>query len=76
MLNRAFWVATLELVLVTFASTFTGSLTFTNGTPTWHGVVAAATAAGVASLYALVTQFKSVQAVKAVTVGKASTTVK
>ncbi len=71
--SKAFWVSTVELVLVAFASTFASSLTLTSGTPTWHGVAAAGIAAGVAALYAFVTQLKGVQALKAGTTPVART---
>ncbi len=74
--SKTFWVQTAELVLVAFASTFASSLTLTSGTPTWHGVAAAGLAAGIAALYAFVTQLKSVQAVNSVAAGKPSAVAK
>ncbi len=71
--TKAFWVSTIELVLVAFAGTFASSLTFTNGTPNWHGFVAAAIAGGIAAIYALVAQLKGVQALKAGTTPVART---
>lgn len=59
--SKAFWLTTLELVVVAFAAAFAASLKFTNGTPTWSNVVSAAIAGGVAAIYALARQIGSVK---------------
>lgn len=64
--SKAFWARAVELTLVAFAGTFAGSLKFTNGAPTWSGVISAAIAGGIAALYALVTQLKTVQTVNSI----------
>ena len=65
MFTKQFWTNTAELVLVAFVGTFAASLSLTSGSPTWKGVAAAGISGGIAALYALVTQLKSVQALKA-----------
>ena len=76
MFTKAFWIATLEIVVVAFASTFGASLTLTNGTPTAHGFIAAAVAGGIAAIYAFSKQVGSVQTAAALKAGKASTVAK
>lgn len=58
--SKAFWLTTLELVVVAFASTFAASLSVVNP-PTSQSFVTAAIAGGVAAIYALVRQIGSVK---------------
>ena len=74
--TKAFWVQTLELVVVAFASTFGASLVLTNGTPTSHSFIAAAVAGGIAAIYAFTKQVGSVQTVNAIQSGKPNTVTK
>ena len=76
MFTRAFWIATLEVVVVTFASTFGASLTLTNGVPTAHSFIAAAVAGGISAIYVFVKQIGSVQTVNALKAGKPTTVTK
>ncbi len=64
--TKSFWVTTLEVVVVAFASTFAGSLVITT-TPSVHGLLAAAVAGGVAGLYAFTKQFGGAAATKSAT---------
>lgn len=73
MFTKAFWLLTLELVLVAFASTFGASLALTNGTPDAHSFVAAAIAGGIAAIYAFVKQLGGVQTANALKAGKPTT---
>lgn len=63
--TRAFWASAAEKAIVTGASTFAGSLVLTT-TPSWKGLVAAGTAAGMAALYAFVRQLSAVQTTNAI----------
>lgn len=73
MFTKAFWIATLEVVVVTFASTFGASLTLTNGVPTAHSFIAAAVAASISAVYAFAKQVGAVQTTNAVAAGKPTT---
>lgn len=54
-------LAALENALVTGLAAFAGSVELTNGTVTVKGVIAAATAAGIAALYSFTKSLGAVQ---------------
>lgn len=63
--TKQFWANAAEKAVVAGAGAFTGSLVLTT-TPTWKGLVAAGTAAGMAALYAFVRQLQAVQTTNAI----------
>ena len=58
--TKVFFIHALEAALVTGGTTFAGALTIT-GTPSLHGLIAAATSAGLAALYCFIKQYSVVQ---------------
>lgn len=60
--TRVFVVSALEKAIVAGLSAFAGSLDFTSGQPSVHGVIAGAVAAGLTALYAFTKQLGGVQA--------------
>jgi len=66
MFTKAFILGALENAVVAGAAAFTGSLSLTSGQPTAKGVVAAATAAGIAALYSFVKALGAKQSMAAV----------
>jgi len=62
--TKKFWVKAFESAVVTGLAAFAASGVFTT-TPTVKGVIAAATAAGMAALYTFVKALGGVQAAKA-----------
>jgi hypothetical protein len=63
--TKDFVVGAAENATVTGLAAFAGSLNFTNGVPSVKGVIAGATAGGLAFLYAFVKNLGGVQTAKA-----------
>jgi hypothetical protein len=63
--TKAFVLAALEAAVVTGLSTFGSSLIFTDGQPTVKGVIAAATASGIAALIQFTKSLGATQTVSA-----------